>query len=85
MQSMDDVHVTHFAALLRTLSKEQGRQIIIAVHDRQFFEYLKPELSPAFAGNSLLTVELSRDLTRDMLCLSQRQSLLEETALRFAA
>jgi hypothetical protein len=31
VQSMDDVHVTHFAALLRTLSKEQERQIIIAV------------------------------------------------------
>lgn len=44
---MDDVNVTHFAALLRTLSKEQGRQIIIAVHDRQLFEYLKLELSPA--------------------------------------
>lgn len=43
------------------------------------------ELSPAFAGDSLLAVELSRGLTRDMLCLSQRQSFLEETALRFAA
>jgi exonuclease SbcC len=85
VQSMDDVHVTHFAALLRTLSKEQERQVIIAVHNRQLFEYLKLELSPAFAGDSLLTVELSRSLTRDTLCLSQRQSFLEETALRFAA
>ena len=85
VQSMDDVHVTHFAALLRTLSKEQERQVIIAVHDRQLFEYLKLELSPAFAGDSLLTVELSRGLTRDTLCLSQRQNFLEETALRFAA
>ena len=40
VQSMDDVHVTHFSALLRTLSKGQKRQVIIAVHDRQLFEYL---------------------------------------------
>ncbi len=84
VQSMDDVHVTHFSALLRTLSKGQKRQVIIAVHDRQLFEYLRLELSPAFAGDSLLTVELSRG-TRDTLCLSQRRTYQEETALRFAA
>src|SRR5207248_2777394 len=38
VQSMDDVHIAHFAALLRTLSKEHGRQVMIAVHDRQLFE-----------------------------------------------
>jgi DNA repair protein SbcC/Rad50 len=48
VQSMDDIHIAHFAALLRSLSKEQSRQVIIAVHDRQLFEYLKLELSPAF-------------------------------------
>ena len=47
---MDDVHMAHFAALLRTLSKQHRRQIIIAVHDRQHFEYLKLELGPAFEG-----------------------------------
>ena len=41
VQSMDDVHIAHFAALLRTLSKEHDRQIVIAVHDRQLFEYLR--------------------------------------------
>ena len=49
---MDDIHIAHFAALLRTLSKQHGRQIIVAVHDRQLFEYLKLELSPAFEGDS---------------------------------
>jgi ABC-type molybdenum transport system ATPase subunit/photorepair protein PhrA len=29
VQSMDDVHIAHFAALLRTLSKEHGRQVMI--------------------------------------------------------
>ena len=83
---MDDIHVAHFAALLRTLSKEHGRQVMIAVHDRQlFFGYLKLELSPAFVGDSLLTQELSRGARRDSVCISQRFSFKEETALLAAA
>lgn len=85
VQSMDDVHIAHFAALLRTLSKEHGRQVMIAVHDRQLFEYLKLELSPAFPEDSLLTLELSRGPRRDSVCISQRFSFKEETALFAAA
>ena len=59
VQSMDDVHVAQFAALLRTLKQKQ-RQVIIAVHDRQLFEYLALELSPAFNGDRLITIELGR-------------------------
>lgn len=85
VQSMDDVHIAHFAALLRTLSKEHGRQVMIAVHDRQLFEYLKLELSPAFPEDSLLTLELSRGSRRDTLCVSRRFAFKEETALLSAA
>jgi exonuclease SbcC len=85
VQSMDDVHLAHFAALLRTLSKGQKRQVIVAVHDRQLFEYLRLELSPAFAGDSLLSLELSRGTNRDTLCVAERRSFQEETALRFVA
>lgn len=85
VQSMDDVHIAHFAALLRTLSKEHGRQVMIAVHDRQLFEYLKLELSPAFQDDSLLTLELSRGPRRDSMCISQRFAYKEETALLVAA
>lgn len=85
VQSMDDVHIAHFAALLRTLSKEHGRQVVMAVHDRQLFEYLKLELSPAFSDDSLLTLELSRGPRRDSVCLSKRFSFKEETALFAAA
>lgn len=60
VQSMDEVHIAQFAALLRTLSKEHHRQIIIAVHERPLFDYLTLELSPAFADDQLITVELSR-------------------------
>ncbi|UIJ47124.1 AAA family ATPase [Sphingomonas cannabina] len=85
VQSMDDVHIAHFAALLRTLSKEHGRQVLIAVHDRQLFEYLRLELSPAFPEDSLLTLELSRSQRRDTLCSHERFSFKEETALLAAA
>jgi exonuclease SbcC len=60
VQSMDEVHVSQFAALLRTLSKNHDRQIIIAVHDRALFDYLALELSPAFPDDQLLTLELGR-------------------------
>ncbi|TCA28659.1 hypothetical protein E0H66_30210 [Rhizobium leguminosarum bv. viciae] len=65
VQSMDDVHIAQFAALLRTFSKGLGKQIVIAVHERALFEYLTLELSPAFVGDSLITVEISRNFAGD--------------------
>lgn len=61
VQSMDDVHIAQFAALLRSLSKGMNRQVVIAVHERALFEYLSLELSPAFPGDSLITVEITRN------------------------
>jgi exonuclease SbcC len=61
VQSMDEVHISQFAALLRTLSKQQDKRVILAVHERSLFEYLALELSPAYPGDKLVTVELSRD------------------------
>ncbi|MCG5235308.1 AAA family ATPase [Xanthobacter oligotrophicus] len=84
VQSMDDIHIAHFAALLRTLSKEHGRQVIIAVHDRQLFEYLRLELSPAFQADTLQTLELVRSSNQDTLCLPHRYDFKEETALQAA-
>ncbi|TDT92513.1 exonuclease SbcC [Azorhizobium sp. AG788] len=65
VQSMDDVHIAQFAAMLRTFSKGLGKQVVIAVHERALFEYLTLELSPAFAGDSLITVEISRNFGGD--------------------
>lgn len=65
VQSMDDVHTAQFAALLRTLSKGMNRQIIIAVHERALFDYLTLELSPAFPGDSLIAVEITRNAKGD--------------------
>lgn len=58
VQSMDEVHVAQFAGLIRVLAKHHGRQVIIAVHERELFQYLALELSPAFQGDELITIEL---------------------------
>jgi exonuclease SbcC len=60
VQSMDEVHVSQFAALLRTLSKSHGRQIVLAMHERPLFEYLALELSPAYSNDRLITIELGQ-------------------------
>lgn len=58
VQAMDEVHVAQFAGLIRLLSKQNGRQVIIAVHERELFDYLALELSPAYEGDELITIEL---------------------------
>ncbi len=68
VQSMDEIHIAQFAALLRTLSKQRGRQVIIAVHERPLFEYLALELSPASPGDKLITVELAKDSEGQTIC-----------------
>lgn len=60
VQSMDEVHIAQFAALLRTLSKQHGRQIVIAVHEKPLFDYLALELSPAFQNDRLITIDIGR-------------------------
>lgn len=69
VQSMDDVHIAQFAALLRTLAKGLGRQVVIAVHERALFDYLTLELSPAFPGDSLITIEVSRTFEGDAIAI----------------
>ena len=60
VQSMDEVHIAQFAALLRTLSKQHGRQIVVAVHEKPLFDYLALELSPAFQNDRLITIDIGR-------------------------
>lgn len=60
VQSMDEVHIAQLAALLRTISKQHGRQVIMAVHEKPLFDYLALELNPAFEDDRLITVELGR-------------------------
>ncbi len=61
VQSMDEVHIAQFAALLRTLSRQMHRQVVVAVHERSLFDYLCLELSPSFEGDRLNVIELGRN------------------------
>jgi exonuclease SbcC len=65
VQAMDEVHVAQFAALIRLLAKRNDRQVIIAVHERELFEYLALELSPAYDGDELITIELGERATEE--------------------
>lgn len=58
VQSMDEIHVAQFAGLMRVLAKRHRRQVVVAVHERELFDYLSLELSPAFLGDELITIEL---------------------------
>lgn len=82
VQSMDEVHISHFAALLRTLSKEHRRQVIIAIHDRPLFDYLSLELSPAFPGDELITIELAKSGDDHSWYTTHRQAFEPDTAVK---
>lgn len=61
VQSMDEVHIAQFAALLRTLSKQMEKQVVIAVHERSLFDYLSLELSPTYDGDRLNLITPGRN------------------------
>lgn len=62
--------IAQFAALLRTLSKGAGRQVVVAVHERALFDYLTLELRPAFPGDTPITVEISRTFAGETVARS---------------
>jgi exonuclease SbcC len=81
VQSMDDVHIAQFAALLRTLSKTIGRQLVVTVHERALFDYLILELSPAFPGDSLIAVEITRNFEGDAVATPRAFTYEEDHAI----
>lgn len=80
VQSMDELHVSNFAALVKQLTRQNGRQIVIAVHERELFEYLALELTPASPREEVLTVELERTYGRSVISWDRLQ-FSEDTAL----
>lgn len=59
VQSMDEVHVVNFASLVRTICRDVGRQVVVAVHERALFDYLTLELLPSTPDETLLAVEIT--------------------------
>ena len=81
VQSMDEVHIAQFAALLRTFSKQMGRQVVIAVHERSLFDYLALELSPAFEGDRLNVIELGRNAVGQTTYRWDPRTFVEDRAI----
>ena len=81
IQSMDEVHISHFAALLRTLSKQHGRQIVLSVHEKPLFDYLSLELSPAFENDRLITVEIGRTMSGETVLECELQTWKPDPAI----
>lgn len=81
VQSMDEVHISQFAALLRSLARELGRQVVVAVHERPLFDYLKLELSPAYEGDRLIAAEVSRAPTANTSLVYEAIEFVPDTAL----
>ena len=82
VQSMDELHIAQFAALLRTLAKEHHRQVIVAVQDRPLYDYLSLELSPAFPGDELVTIEIGKSAEGQTRLATRRRSFEPDTALK---
>jgi exonuclease SbcC len=80
VQSMDDLHVSNFAAMVKQLTRRNGRQVVIAVHERELFDYLTLELTPGSPNEELLTVVLDRTYGESVISWS-RVKYREDTAL----
>lgn len=85
VQSMDEVHIAQFAGVLRTLARDHGRRVVIAVHDRALFDYLSLELSPAAETESLMTAELHRVTSGASRLEVFKRTFVDEGAMRFVA
>ncbi|GGJ73287.1 AAA family ATPase [Glutamicibacter ardleyensis] len=60
VQSMDDIHVANFAAIIRQLAFVHQRQVVIAIHQPELLDYLSLALAPSDATQSLVRVTLDR-------------------------
>ena len=81
VQSMDEMHVAQLAALLRTITREHSRQVVLAVHERPLFDYLALELSPGRPNDRLITIELSRERDGDTLARPRYFTFEEDRAV----
>lgn len=80
VQSMDDLHVSNFAAMVKQLTRRHNRQVVVAVHERDLFEYLALELTPASPGEEVIKIDLDRTYGRTVLT-HERLRFREDTAL----
>ncbi len=56
---MDEIHIEEFANVLKAIEGQLGWQVVVAVHEKPLFDYLKRMLYPSKAGQSLIGYELT--------------------------
>ena len=61
VQSMDARHVVWLADVLRAIMRQEGRQLVLTVHEHRLFDYLCLELAPTREGQSLMAIEIVCD------------------------
>ncbi|MBI5760910.1 MAG: hypothetical protein HZA46_20500 [Planctomycetales bacterium] len=85
VQNMDDVKAMQFAGLLRAIVQQAGRQLVIAVHERQLFDYLRLELGPTRPNECLIAIELSRDPQNLSVRVQHTQHAWQPDRIKFTA
>ncbi|WP_181137701.1 AAA family ATPase [Rathayibacter sp. AY1D2] len=83
VQSMDDIHVANFAAIVRQLAFVHDRQVIIAIHQPELFDYLSLALAPSHPAQSLVRITLDRG-TGTTVADIDRVEYVDEPSLRQA-
>ncbi len=85
VQNMDDVHVVNMASLLKSICRQAGRQLLVAVHERSLFNFLRLELGPSSDGESLITVEMDRSHSGESTSLHTEKVVWQPDRVTFPA
>jgi exonuclease SbcC len=85
IQNMDDLHVVQLANLLRQIRQQAKRQLILAVHERALFDYLRLELGPSATQASLLTLEVEGSKTSQHVAIKSTFYPWKPDKVRFEA
>jgi hypothetical protein len=72
LAQLSELEKAHFdpKAKVEDWDDDHGRKVIIAVHERPLFEYLRLELAAAFVNDQLITVELRRSATEETIAVT---------------
>jgi len=85
VQNMDDLHVIQFAALLRAIAFQAGRQLVIAVHEKALFDYLALELGPSRKDDTLNLISVYRDGANGASRIENEKRLWKPDKIEFGA
>ncbi|HMO15658.1 MAG TPA: AAA family ATPase [Pirellulaceae bacterium] len=83
VQNMDDIHVVNLGALLKAIVHQADRQLVVAVHDRALFDYLRIELGPTKPSESLITIQVEREMGYQSAVLNSERHIWQPDSVVF--